>query len=88
MHIDTGSGINTSPCRGTSITLFTREEVLEAIKSSNFNKGLGPDCFDGNVLGNNTKLKARVIEEIVNALNIASIPEYLRVGRLVPLQKT
>ena len=59
--------------------------MIEAIKSSNFNKGLGPDCFDGNVLGSNTTLKAKVVEEIVNALNVASIPEYLRTGRLVPL---
>ena len=88
MHIDTGSGINTSPCSGINVTPFKGEEVLEAIKSSNFNKGLGPDCFDGNVLGSNTTLKAKVVEEIVNALNIASIPEYLRIGRLVPLQKT
>ena len=88
MHIDTGSGINTLPYSGISVTTFTREEVLEAIKDSNFNQGLGPDCFDGNVLDSNTTLKAKVVEEIVNALNIASIPEYLRIGRLVPLQKT
>ena len=68
-----------------SVTPFTREEVTEAIKDSNFNKGLGPDCFDGNILSSNTMLKAKVVEEIVNALNVASIPEYLRVGRLVPL---
>ena len=88
MHIDTGSGINTLSYSGISVTPFTREEVTEAIKSSNFNKGLDPDCFDGNVLGSNTTLKAKVVEEIVNALNIASIPEYLRIGRLVLLQKT
>ena len=41
MQIDTGNG---------SVSLFSREEVKEAIKSSNFNKGLGPDCFDGNIL--------------------------------------
>jgi hypothetical protein len=85
MRIDTGSGMNTSSYSGISVTPFTREDVIEAIKSSNFNKGLGPDCFDGNVLGSNTMLKAKVVEEIVNALNIASIPEYLRIGRLVPL---
>jgi hypothetical protein len=67
------------------VTPFTREDVIEAIKSSNFNKGLGPDCFDGNVLSSNTSLKTKVVEEITNALNIASIPEYLRTGRLVPL---
>ena len=85
MRIDTGSGVNTSPYSGINVTPFTREEVTEAIKGSNFNKGLGPDCFDGSVLGCNTMLKAKVVEEIVNALNIASIPEYLRTGRLVPL---
>ena len=41
MQINTGNG---------SFSLFSREEVKEAIKSSNFNKGLGPDCFDGNML--------------------------------------
>jgi hypothetical protein len=85
MRIDTGSGVNTSLYSGISVTSFTREEVTEAIKSCNFKKGLGPDCFDGNILGSNTILKAKVVEEIVNALNIASIPEYLRTGRLVPL---
>jgi hypothetical protein len=49
---------------------------------------LGPDCFDGNVLKNNEQLESKILEEITYALNSASIPEYLRVGRLVPLQKT
>ena len=44
MIIDTSSRVNVSS--------FTKEEVSEAIKSSNFNKGMGPDCFDGNVLSN------------------------------------
>ena len=30
--------------------LFSLEDVGEAMKQSNFNKGLGPDCFDGNIL--------------------------------------
>ena len=42
MQIDTGSS--------NSFQNFTREEILEASKTSNFNKGLGPDCFDGNLL--------------------------------------
>jgi hypothetical protein len=41
IQIDTGSGSNMA---------FTREEVAEAVRSCNFNKGLGPDCFDGNIL--------------------------------------
>ena len=30
--------------------LFSDLDVVEAIKASNFNKGLGPDCFDGSIL--------------------------------------
>ena len=30
--------------------LFNREDVMEAIKACNFNKGLGPDGFDGSIL--------------------------------------
>ena len=58
---------------------------MEAMKSSNFNKGLGPDCFDGNLLKNNQQLNDKVTTEITIALNNANIPQYLRVGRLVPL---
>jgi hypothetical protein len=28
--------------------LFSLDDIREATKQSNFNKGLGPDCFDGN----------------------------------------
>ncbi len=38
MNIDTSSGI------------FRFTDISEAVKCSNFNKGLGPDCFDGNIL--------------------------------------
>ena len=30
--------------------LFNDQDVDEAIKECNFNKGLGPDGFDGNLL--------------------------------------
>jgi hypothetical protein len=36
--------------------LFNLDDIIEAIKQSNFNKGLGPDCFDGNVLNKNEQL--------------------------------
>ena len=80
MRIDSSSSVSVSP--------FTIEEVQEATNCSNFNKGLGPDCFDGNVLKNNSYLENKILEEVTYALNSASIPENLRVGRLVPLQKT
>ena len=44
--------INTS--NSNDVSPFTQEEVLLAVRSSNFNKGLGPDCFDGNVMKNNS----------------------------------
>ena len=80
MQIDTSSS--------SSLSLFTLEQVKEAAKCSNFNKGLGPDCFDGNIIKNNLHLGEKLLNEITAALNSAMIPEYLRVGRLVPLQKT
>ena len=33
--------------------LFTVEDVVTAVKDCNFNKGLGPDGFDGNLLATN-----------------------------------
>ena len=33
--------------------LFTAEDVMTAVKDCNFNKGLGPDGFDGNLLTKN-----------------------------------
>jgi hypothetical protein len=84
MQIDTSSGVNASDS-GDNVTAFTKEEVIEATKSSNFNKGLGPDCFDGNLMRNNKTLNDKMVAEITIAMNNAYIPEYLRVGRLVPL---
>jgi nitrate reductase beta subunit len=34
----------------TSSEIFRFTDITEAVKCSNFNKGLGPDCFDGNIL--------------------------------------
>ena len=71
-----------------TIRLFSTEDIDNATKASNFNKGLGPDCFDGNVLKNSEELRRKIGFEITDALNSQRIPEYLRSGRLVPLQKT
>ena len=64
--------------------IFTLDEVY-ALKDCNFDKGLGPDGFDGNVLKTNDELKSKIITEVVSALNNGEIPEYLREGRLIPL---
>ena len=54
--------------------LFEVEDIKEAVKYSNFNKGLGPDCFDGNALKSNDRLNDKIIQEITRALNEADIP--------------
>jgi len=72
----------------TSSEIFRLSKILEAIKSSNFNKGLGPDCFDGNILQSDQSLCDKVSYEILDALNEGEIPEYLRIDRMLPLQKT
>ena len=69
-------------------TVFEVSDILEAAKCSNFNKGLGPDGFDGNMLKGNGDLNNKITAEITDALNSMDIPEYLRVGRLIRLQKT
>ena len=70
------------------MSTFTVDDIITATKCSNFNKGLGPDCFDGNMMRSNVELHDKVVAEITDALNDMRIPEYLRTGRLVPLQKT
>ena len=40
------------------------------------------------MLKDNKELRSKVIYEITDALNSAKFPDYLRSGRLVPLQKT
>lgn len=65
--------------------MFSLDDIRDATKQSNFNKGLGPDCFDGNLLKLNETLEGKVLSEVADALNNSHIPDYLRVGRLVPL---
>ena len=68
--------------------IFRLTDIVEATKSSNFNKGLGPDCFDGTILQADSTLCDRISYEIQDVLNQGEMPDYLRVGRMVPLQKT
>ena len=39
------------------LPLFSTQEIDDASKALNFNKGLGPDSFDGNILKNNEELR-------------------------------
>ena len=65
--------------------LFRFTDITDAIQACNFKKGLGPDCFDGNVLQANETLGDKKAYEIMDALNSKAIPAYLQVGRMVPL---
>ena len=71
--------------------MFTTQDVEEAMRASNFNKGLGPDGFDGTILqpGNPAhRLTQLVTGQILGLLgNPQKIPKYLYDGRLVPLSK-
>jgi hypothetical protein len=74
MQVDTNN-YDSHHSGSVNVTSFTREEVIEAIKSCNFNKGLSPDCFYRTVLQSNNQLEKKVVDEVSNALNVASIPE-------------
>ena len=71
--------------------MFTMRDVEEAMKASNFNKGLGPDGFDGTILrpgDTSHRLTQEISARILGLLNKPmSIPQYLYEGRLVPLSK-
>ena len=66
-------------------------DVVEAIKASNFNKGLGPDGFDGSKLkpGDSSHQPTQALSAQILGLlkKLMSIPKYLYEGRLVPLSK-
>ena len=63
---------------GSALELFTPGNVEAAMKASNFNKGLGPDGFDGTILrpGDSThRLTQEVAAQILGLLsNPYSIP--------------
>ena len=67
--------------------LFIAEDIARAVKQTNFNKGLGPDGFDGNVLTKSPELHDKVCFDIAAALNRGDIPDHLKVGRMVALSK-
>ena len=48
----------------SSVT-FRQEDIVDAIKNTNFDKGLGPDGFDGHILLQNAGLKDKINEELV-----------------------
>ena len=63
---------------GSALGMFTPADVEAAMKASNFNKGLGPDSFDGTFLrpGDAThRFTQNISAQILDLLNDpASIP--------------
>ena len=61
------------------------------MRECNFNKGLGPDGFDGTLLkvgSRKHQLTNNITRQLLAMLNEeVDIPEYLNEGRLVPLSK-
>ena len=74
-----------------TLGMFTAADVEEAMKASNFNKGLDSDGFDGTILkpgDPSHRLTQDIAAQILGLLNQPmSIPRYLYEGRLVPLSK-
>lgn len=67
--------------------LFTKDDILEAIENCDFNKGIGPDGFNGQVLNINNDLKQKVGVDLAHCLNTIDIPTHILRGRYVPLSK-
>ena len=57
--------------------LFRLTDITDAIQACNFNKGLGPDCFDGSIIQTNEVLGQKIAYEIMDSLNLRDIPHYL-----------
>ena len=57
--------------------LFRLSDITDAIQACNFNKGLGPDCFDGSIIQTNEVLGQKIAYEIMDSLNLRDIPSYL-----------
>ena len=66
---------------------FTVADLVEAIDSSNFDRGIGADGFDGRILKKNAKLKTKVAHDIGDLLNRGELPDYINTGRFIPLSK-
>ena len=66
---------------------MTEDEIEAALTQCNFNKGVGPDGFDGRILEKDEIVKKLIVKEISTIMNNGNIPEHLKTARLVPLTK-
>ena len=52
-------------------------DITDAIQACNFNKDLGPDCYDGSIIQTNEVLSQKIAYEIMDSLNLRDVPNYL-----------
>ena len=65
---------------------FSETEIATALSECNFNKGIGPDGFDG-IIKIDEEVKAILTREITAMINSGQVPDHLKIARLVPLTK-
>jgi hypothetical protein len=68
--------------------LFSLDDIREATNSRTSTRDSDLTALMVTFSARMSSLSEKVMSEIAEALNNATIPDYLRVGRLVPLQKT
>jgi hypothetical protein len=57
---------------------------LDGKKKSNFYKIIGLENFDVNLLKQNELLEGKIMSKIADAFKYSHIPDYFKVGRLIP----
>ena len=67
--------------------LFSEMEIATALSQCNFNKGIGPDGFDGSIIVKDEEIKAILTKDITAMINSDQVPDHLKIARLVPLTK-
>ena len=70
------------------VDLVSEDEIATALSQCNFNKGIGPDGFDGRIIEKDEEVKAILVKEITAIINSGQIPDHLKIARLVPLTKS
>ncbi len=73
------SGISRAPIQSAQhladrSSIFSVQDILEAIDQYNFKNAIGPDGFDGLFLKKRTDLKLKAAKDIAVVLNINKIP--------------
>lgn len=77
--------MDNASCTST-MPFFSSEDIQSAMTRCNFEKGIGPDAFDGRLLKDEL-VRAAVADFLRASLNSGEVPEHITEGRLVLLTK-